>query len=261
VANGHLLGGGVLEDLRAEVAAADSAEVLLVALAVGGVLVEHVGGAGLDLAFQDLEPELLGLHGAAALAFALVLLIELLEGLPPGVGQAGALVGAHQGPVAVLLHALHEEVGDPQRVEEVAGAELLLAVVLLQVEEIEHIGVPGLQVDGEAALALAATLVHVAGGVVEHAEHGHDAVAGAVGALDVAALGAEVVHAEADAAGALADLRALLQGVVDAADAVLLQLEEEAAAHLGFGGAGVEERGGGVGVPALAEAVVGGDDA
>ncbi len=176
-----------------------------------------------------------------------------------GVAEAGALVGAHEGPVAVLLHALHEEVGHPHGVEEVAGAHLLLAVVLLELEEVEHVGVPGLQVDGEAALALAAALVHVAGGVVEHAQHGHDAVAGAVGALDVRALGAQVVHAEADAAGALADLGALLQGVVDAADAVVLQLQQEAAAHLRLGGAGVEERGGGVGVPALAQVVVGAD--
>ena len=261
VAHGHLVGAGVLDDLRAEVAALDGAQVLLVALAVGGVLEEDVGRAGLDLALEDLEPEVLRLDGAAALAGGLVAFVQRLELLSPGVGQAGALVGAHQGPLAALLHALHEEVGDPHGVEQVAGAHLFLAVVLLQLQEVEHVGVPGLQVHGEAAFALAAALVHVTGRVVEDAQHGHDAVAGAVGAFDVAALGAQVVHAEADATGALADLRALLQRVVDAGDAVVLQLQQEAAAHLRLGCARVEQGGRGVGVPAFAEGVVGGDGA
>jgi hypothetical protein len=72
VAHGHLVGAGVLDDLRAEVAALDGAQVLLVALAVGGVLEEDVGRAGLDLALQDLEPEVLRLDGLAALAGGLV---------------------------------------------------------------------------------------------------------------------------------------------------------------------------------------------
>ena len=166
-------------------------------------------------------------------------------------------MGAHQRPVAVGFHALHEQVGDPQGVEQVAGAHLLLAVVLLQVQEVEDVGVPGLQVDGEGALALAAALVHVAGRVVEHLQHGHEAVGGAVGALDVAAGGAHVVHGQPDAAGALRDQRAVLQRVVDAVDGVVLHREQEAGAELGLGRAGVEEGGRGVGEPPLAHQVVG----
>ena len=55
--------------------------------------------------------------------------------------------------------AAHEEVGRPQRVEEVARARLLLAVVFLEVEEGEDVCVPRLQVHGEGALPLAAALV------------------------------------------------------------------------------------------------------
>mmetsp|Transcript_23742 Transcript_23742/g.65637 ORF Transcript_23742/g.65637 Transcript_23742/m.65637 type:complete len:218 (+) Transcript_23742:84-737(+) len=68
VADGDLVRRGVLDDLRAEVGAVDSAKVLLVGLAVGMVLVEHVGRACLHLRLQDPEPELLRLHGLLPLA-------------------------------------------------------------------------------------------------------------------------------------------------------------------------------------------------
>ena len=73
--------------------------------------------------------------------------------------------------VAVGLHALHEKVRHPHRVEEVARARLLFAVVLLQVQELEDVRVPWLEVDCEGALALAAALVDVTRGVVVHAQH------------------------------------------------------------------------------------------
>ena len=44
------------------------------------------------------------------------------------------------------IRYLHEEVRRPHAVEEVAGALLLDAVVLAQVEELEHVRVPGLNV-------------------------------------------------------------------------------------------------------------------
>lgn len=250
---------GVLHNLGAEVGALDGAQVLLVALAVGGVLEQHVGRAGLGLAFQNGEPQLLGLDGFAALAFALVLEVELLElGAVAGV-EARALVGAHQRPVAVGFHALHEQVGRPEGEKQVAGAHLFLAVVLFQIQEVEDVGVPGLQVNGESALALAAPLVHVAGRVVEHLEHGHEAVGGTVGAFDVGAGGAHVVHGQPDAAGALRNQGAVLQRVVNAVDGVVLHREQKAGAELGLGRAGVEERGRGVGEPPLAHQLVGFD--
>lgn len=60
VAHRALLGRRVLQDLGAQVGALDGAQVLLVGLAVAGVLVQHVGVAGLDLGLQDREPQLLG---------------------------------------------------------------------------------------------------------------------------------------------------------------------------------------------------------
>ena len=54
--------------------------------------------------------------------------------------------------------------------------------------------------DASRTLALPSPLVHVSRRVVEHAEHGHDAVGGAVGPADVARLGADVVDGQADPA-------------------------------------------------------------
>jgi hypothetical protein len=88
--------------------------------------------------------------------------------------------------------------------------------------------VPGLEVDGDGALALSAALVHVAGGVVEHAEHWHDAVGVAVGAADVRVRRADVVDRQADAAGVLGDHGALLERVVDTVDGVFLHGQQEA---------------------------------
>ena len=84
--------------------------------------------------------------------------VKLFELLSPAVGEPGALVRAHETPHAVLLNSLHEEVRNPHRVEEIAGALFLLAVVLAQVEEVEYVAVPRLDVDGKRAGAFVATL-------------------------------------------------------------------------------------------------------
>ena len=55
--------------------------------------------------------------------------VELVEVLAPCLGQAGGLVGAEEAPVLIGLDAAHEQVVDPQTVEQVAGTGLLLACV------------------------------------------------------------------------------------------------------------------------------------
>lgn len=56
---------------------------------------------------------------------------------------------------------LHEEVRNPKAVEQVARTGLLLAMILAEFQEVKHVGVPGLQVNGEGTLTLATPLVHV----------------------------------------------------------------------------------------------------
>ena len=188
---------GVLDDLGAEVGRTDGAEVLLVGLAVGGVLVKHVRRARLDLALEDLEPQVLRLDGLAALAFCFVLRVERFKLRSPAVGQTWASVGAHERPIAVFFDALHEQVRRPEGVEQIAGALLLLSVVLAQVEEVENVRVPWLDVHGKRTLTLSTALVHVACRVVEDAEHGDDAVGRAIGSFDVRARSTDVVNGKA----------------------------------------------------------------
>jgi len=68
----YLILTGVLYNLCAQVTAFNGAQVLLVALAVAGILVEHVRCAGLCLRLNDGMPHLLSLHHT--LNFALFLI-------------------------------------------------------------------------------------------------------------------------------------------------------------------------------------------
>lgn len=72
VSPSHLVFARVFYYLRAQVAAFDGAQVLLVALAVAGVLVEHVWRACFCLRLDDGVPQLLGLHHAFSSALVLV---------------------------------------------------------------------------------------------------------------------------------------------------------------------------------------------
>ena len=199
VAHRYFVWRRVLDDLRAEVGRTDGAEVLLVGLAVRSVLVQHVRRAGLDLRFEDFEPQVLRLDGLAAFAFGFVFRVELFERCAVVVSQPWAFVWAHQGPITVLFHTLHEQVRNPKGVEQIACALLFLTVVLLEIEKVVDVGVPGLDVNGKRTLALSASLINVTGGVVEHAQHRNNAVGRAVGSFDVRARGADVVNGKANA--------------------------------------------------------------
>ena len=203
VAHCYLIGRGVFDNLGTQVARLNSAQIFLVRFFVGGILVEHVGGAGLHLCFQYLKPQVLSLHLLTIALFFLIFFIEALKLLTIAVGQAGCFVGAEERPHFIVLHTLHKQVGYPQGIKQVAGSQFFFAVVFLQVQEGKDIGMPGLQIDGKAALALASALVHVAGGHVEVAQHWHDAVGYPIGAFDVRARGPDVVDAQADTSGRL----------------------------------------------------------
>lgn len=210
VANGNLILVSVLQDLSAEVGALDRTEVLLVGLVVAVVFVEHVGCTGLDLGINDLVPQPDSLNCLSAFARLLVTLVELFELGTVAFEEAGALVRAHESPITVGLDSFHEEIRDPQSVEQISCTVLFSTVVLSELQEINDVCMPRLQVDREGALALAATLVHVASRVVVHFKHGHQTIAVAVGAADVAVTGADAMNSKADAAGELADHSALL---------------------------------------------------
>lgn len=145
-------------------------------LTVGSILVEHEWVTGLGLGLEDGIPELLSLDGLVRSALSLVLEEELVELFAVELVKSGSIRRAEQGPVAVLFDSAHKHVWYPEGVEEITSADLLLAVVLSKVEELKDVGVPRLDVDGECAWSLVATLVNVSRGVVEHAEHREDTI-------------------------------------------------------------------------------------
>ena len=109
------------------------------------------------------------------------------NGSPQQSCRPGASWGQNRLQFAAVLYPLHEQIGYPKGIEEIAGPHLILAMVLAEIEELEYIGMPGLEIDGKSTFAFAAALVHVAGGIVEYAQHGDDPIAGAVGAADIGA--------------------------------------------------------------------------
>ena len=138
------------------------------------------------------------------------------------------------------LHALHEQVGNPVRRVHVVRAAAVVAGVLAQLEELEDVVVPGLEVGAAGALALAA-LVDGDELVVVELQERDDALGLAVGAADVGAGAADGGPRAAEAAGPLGE-----EGVFgdaaehDALDGVV-DVVEVAGAELGVERAGVEE--------------------
>ena len=116
---------------------------------------------------------------------------------------------------------------------------------------------PGLQVNGKRTFPLTTALIHVAGRVVEHAQHRNDPVRGSVGPLNVCTCCPDVVNAQTNPPGRLRNLGRLFQGIINTINGVVLHGEQETARHLGFGRTGVEQRRGCVGKPLFRQQIVG----
>ena len=158
---------------------------LLVGLSVACVLVEHVWSSSLDLRVDDCLPELSCFEGLSAFAFTLVLGVKFFELFAPDLRQSRTLIGAHECPQLILDDSPHEEIRDPQAVEEIPCSVLLLACVLLEIKEVEDICVPRFEIHGERSLPLASSLVHISCSVVVNSQHWHDAVRHSISASDV----------------------------------------------------------------------------
>ena len=194
VTNSDFVLGSVLHDLRAQVGGANRSEVLLIGFLVGGVLVQHVWRSRFNLGFDNLVPHHSSRDGFSGHPSALIVFEHGLEFSTVDVLKTWAFVWTEERPVAVVFHPLHEQVGRPHGVEEVACTHLFLPVVLLQVKELKDVRVPRLEVNRNGTLALAAALVNVSSRIVEHTQHWNNPVGRTVGALDVGTLGAYMVN-------------------------------------------------------------------
>jgi hypothetical protein len=69
-----------------------------------------------------------------------------------------------------------QKVRDPESVEQVSGTSLFFAMVLPEINEVEYIGMPGLNINGKCARPLVASLVNVTSSRIVCPKHGHDPV-------------------------------------------------------------------------------------
>ena len=116
--------------------------------------------AGLEEHREHLFPELESLdllaEDFALVGEFLVANVGLLELLTVEIVEILYLVGAEEGPVGAVFHALHEQVGNPVRRVHVVGAAAVVTGVFAELEELEDIVVPRLEVGAAGALAFAA---------------------------------------------------------------------------------------------------------
>merc|ERR1719234_1807752 len=122
IADSYLIRSRVLYDFCAKVGTLDGPQVLLVALSVARVLVEHVGSSCLNLRLNNGIPQLLCFDGLLGPALLLIPGVELLKLISPDLVQARAFVGTHERPLTVFLNTLHEEIRDPECIEKVPSS-------------------------------------------------------------------------------------------------------------------------------------------
>lgn len=149
---------------------------MLVRLPVASILIEHVGCASLDLRLNNLCPKPLSLDALSPTTFSLISSVKSFELFTPGLSESRALIGAHQGPFFVLLYPLHEEIGDPEGIEEVTGSIFLLTMVLPELKVVIDVSVPRLNIYSKCTSPLAAALVNIASCVIEDLKHRDQAV-------------------------------------------------------------------------------------
>ena len=82
------------------------------------------------LGLKDSKPELLSFDGLLGTPRLLVLVVQGVKLLSPDVCQPWSLVGAEQAPLCIGLHSLHEQVVDPQGVEQVSCTSLQGATLM-----------------------------------------------------------------------------------------------------------------------------------
>mmetsp|Transcript_12327 Transcript_12327/g.35629 ORF Transcript_12327/g.35629 Transcript_12327/m.35629 type:complete len:325 (+) Transcript_12327:1505-2479(+) len=129
-------------------------------------------------------------------------------------------------------------------------------MVLAQFQDVEDVRMPGLDVDRKGAGALAAALVYVSGRGVENSKHGDQPIGLAIRASNRTALGADLVHREANPPCGLGNSSASLECVVDPGDGVVDHVQQKAGRQLGPLCASVKQRRRGVDEPLVREEVI-----
>ena len=229
----------------------------MIALAITGVLVEHIRSSRFGLRLEDGVPQLLCFDSLSTSPFFLVLFVQCFEFIAVDIGEPGCFIWTEERPLKILLHTTHEQIWGPESVEQIAGSHLFFSVILAKVEIFEHIGMPRLKVDGERAWSFVAALIDVACRIVEDAKHGGQAIGRAICATNIRARGSNTVHVETNPACILRDHCTSLEGVVDTLDTIFFHVDQKARSQLALWSAGIEQGGRGMRKAFLGHEIVG----
>ena len=194
----------------------------------------------MNLCVQNHTPQLLRGHLLAILLLLLVGRIGGLKCLTPEFIQTRTLVRAHERPDTILLHTLHEKVRNPQTIEQVTRALVLITRIELQAQEVLNIRMPRFEVNRKRPVALA-SLIDILCCVVEDLEHRHNTRRLAIRSLDMTVTGTNVVNGQANTARPLGNLRTITECLVDALDGVVGHVDKEAGTQLRMIRSTVEE--------------------
>ena len=146
--------------------------------------------------------------------------VKSLKFIAVDIRKTRCLIGAEQCPVAVGFNSLHEEIWDPESVEQVSSAIFFFAMVLSKIQPAKNVCVPGFEIDGKGTRTFVAALIDVASSRIVDTKHWNKAIRSSVCAANVGSSSSNAMNVQTDTTSALRNHGACLQCIVDAFDAL-----------------------------------------
>ena len=241
VANSDFIFWSEFHDFTAEIWALDCSKILLIWFLVGMIFIEHVGISSFNLSINDMRPQMLGFDSWSSFAFLFILSVESFKLLSKWFKQARAFIRTHECPISFFLNSLHKEIRDPKSIEQISRSILLLTSILLHIQEIINISMPGLKVNGKRSFSLSASLIYVSSGIIKHLDHRHKSIGMPIRSSDIRLSRSDAMNTQPNTTSILRNDRSLLQSIKDSLNRVLPHRKQETRAHLGFWGSWVEQ--------------------
>ena len=181
----------------------------------------HVRCSRFDLRIQYCEPQLLGLDRLSGFTLTFVLRVEFVKCFPVTIGQSRTFVGTKETPRSIVFDPLHEQIRHPQGIEQIPCTIGFIAMIFAQFQKLKNVGMPRFQINGNATLAFATSLIDISGSIVEDTQHGDNPIGGAIGTTNVRSTGTNVVHCQSNATRVFGNDGTIFESVVNAIDAVI----------------------------------------
>jgi hypothetical protein len=116
----------------------------MVRFGVSVILIQHIGSPSFYLGVNYCLPEFLCLNSFPALSFRLVFGVEFFEFFTVTLIQPLGFIWTEKSPVLIITDSLHEQIGDPKRIEQISCSLLFLSVIFLELQKLKNVCMPGL---------------------------------------------------------------------------------------------------------------------